>query len=205
MERGVERSAVRGRMGLCCASFGEARAGLEERVPGVHVPSTVELELLSPKPGSPEAFPSGTANPVEPRVWLGILWLSSGQWEREAPSASRRSRAGGLGEQLRLARRAVCLVLQESRGLLSVEGLYLFQNFPNCGAGRDSGCPPPDPFGELGALQLSAASRGARRAGAPAAVETQPRGRSTAARGRQPALNRRLGLSCPGLSFTTFS
>lgn len=205
MERGVERSAVRGRTGLCRASFGETRAGLEERVPGVHVASTVELELLSPRPGSLEAFPSGTANPVEPCVWLGALWLSSGQWEREVPSASRRSRAGGLREQLRLARRAVCLVLPESRGLLSVDGVYLFQNFPNCGAGRDSRVPTAGSFRRAGSSPTSFSSVARCAPGAPAAVETQPRGGSTAARGRQPALNRSLGLSCPGLLFTTFS
>lgn len=92
-----------------CAPFGETRAGVEGKVPGVRAalraPSTVECALSSPGPGSLEAFPSGTANPAEPPLWPGALWLSAGRWEREAPGASRRSGAGGAG--------ALCLVLRQ--------------------------------------------------------------------------------------------
>lgn len=84
------------------------------------VPWTVELEPFSPRPRSLGAFSSGTANPAEPQVWRGALWPSPARWERAAPGASRRSRAGGLRALLQLARRTARHVPQESVGFLSV-------------------------------------------------------------------------------------
>ena len=165
VEREVEWSA--GAHGLCRASFGETRESLAKQVPAseraglgvyTHVPFTVGFEPWPPGPGSPEAFPSRAADPAEPPVWLGALWASSGRREQRHQLV-RLSRAGGLCDRLPLALRAARLLLQ---------GLYLLQNFPNCGSGSDTREPTaksPTPFSSAAPCAPGAA----------AAVETHPR------------------------------
>lgn len=164
-----------GARGLCRASFGETRAGLEEKVPGVPaglggsalVPSTVDFEPLSPGPGRLEAFASGTANPGEPLFWLGSLWTSTGvggNWK--APGASRWSRADGLVRAASGWRGAVCVLCSRKVWVSCRSKVFIYSKtlliatlevVPQR--------PPPNSVGDLGALQLlSAAPLGARRA-----------------------------------------
>lgn len=132
-----ERSAAerRGRTGWCRASFGKAREGSRETVPGIRAGLAGSVPV--PRPGSLQALPFGAAHPAEPPPGPGALWPScAAVGSAKAPCARA---AWGL------APRGVFLVLGESTGLLAVRGPHSLQNFTSCGAGRDSPAPPPAP------------------------------------------------------------
>lgn len=188
-----------GAHGLCRASFGKAREGLEEKVPGVRtglagcalVPSAVEVEPLWPRPGSLQASPFGAVNPAEPPVWLGALWTScAAVGSGKAPCAS----------SLGLARRRVFLGLRKVHVCWLSRVLTCSRTLLIAAPGRISQRPPANPVGELGALQLrSAAPLGARRSGR---LRADPARRRLRGRRREPAACPRTagcGLSHPGL------
>ena len=123
----VESSVVPGARGLYRACFGETRAGLERKVPGVQpglgLPLFLRLLTSSSCPPNRKAWRRFHPEPHrrQPPLWLSALRKrTGGGGSGKAPGASQRSEADGL---VRAASDGVvrCVsVLSESMGLMSV-------------------------------------------------------------------------------------